>query len=345
MSNLCTGGGSDANASAQEFVTGFGYTWNDADPLASQYASVIAKNNPVAGTGFSNGWAALAEACMRTRAVLFCNSQPGDCAAPGESQANGAAGTLADIQLGGESATLGISAAALGAQIAGDTALVGTLGAVTAGVGLVLAPIITIFANHAAAEARQSNALCKLCPEVTSAISQIDAAVLTGKASVSQGLAALGSIQQQFKQATLTLTKRCNAFCGYNAVIQCLYDISSAFYQNALNPPAASVASSLDNALSGTGETFDPGMPGLFVPPVPSASSAGNGGLSIAQAIALQRQNTLPLATNTSETVNQQNLAQLAGAPVSFPAQTVTISGPVLVAVLVAIIFLFMGKR
>src|SRR5271168_795716 len=79
---ICVGGGqhsaSSLSASAQAYVTGFGFSWNSADPFAIVYPLILSQYRPV-GQAAGGAWDALATACMMTRAMLFCNSTPDDC--------------------------------------------------------------------------------------------------------------------------------------------------------------------------------------------------------------------------------------------------------------------------
>src|SRR5271163_1340479 len=79
---VCVGGGQHAASSyattPQAYVTAFGYSWNSADPFASVYKLILSQYRPV-GQLAGGAWDALAEACMRTRNMLFCNNVPADC--------------------------------------------------------------------------------------------------------------------------------------------------------------------------------------------------------------------------------------------------------------------------
>lgn len=232
MACVCVGGGggcSVASTTVQQYLTAFGYVYNPSDPLASAYPVIIAKHNPSPGTTNGKAWAQLAEACLRARNLLYCKSVPFDC--------GGASGNpLGSFQLAGQLGSTGISAGNLAATAAGFAGT--TLSAVTFGAGAALTGIIDYFEAHAAAEARQANALCGLCPQFSQAMQQIDALVKNGSISQSQGIQAMQTLALQFKGQDAALTKACNAFCGYNAIVDCMADESSYLYAIDAPPPA-----------------------------------------------------------------------------------------------------------
>lgn len=239
----CIGGGSqDAwlTLSAQEILSAFGYPYDQSDPLAATYPQVAAKNNPyVKGSKWYQPFNNFAEACMRARAVLFCNSSPGDC--EGGQVIIGADNSTS--RLVGTIGNLGIQGAQIGGELAGLTgAALGTLGAVTAGAGFVLSAVISAFQQHAQAVARQATALCELAPEMSGYILQIDGAVQSGEITIAQAQGGIAQLATAFQNAIASLEKNCNAFCMYRALIQCVSDITPFYYQAVA--PLASAPSS-----------------------------------------------------------------------------------------------------
>lgn len=227
----CIGGGCEPTSTdVKAWVAAFGYVYDANDPLESYYKEVIAtypesKNGPV--------WSALAEACMRTRAILFCNSTPGDVGG----LKNGS--TATNIPGIGAIAFQGAQVGESIATAAG--AVLGALGPITAGVGSILGPILQLFQAHAKAVAAQANALNSLTPLATQSIRQCDAAVQNGSATPEQGVTFLHSLAQTISQQDAGLTKSCNAFCGYNAIVNAMADVSVYFYQLSAAAQAQSV--------------------------------------------------------------------------------------------------------
>ena len=219
----------------EQYVEAFGYAYNANDSLQDQYASVLAAiaasdNIP---SSEQSAWKSLGEACMRTRSLLYCSNTPGDCTTTKQSVNAAAASNLASVsQVGGLAKTgIGATGTILGATgIASGVVLSG----ITLGAGIILTAILTIFENHAAAEAKQANALCALCPEASAAIQATDLAVLSGQATPSQGIANLKALAQSFRNSTAGLTKACNAFCGYAAILDAIAAESDYFYTTQL---------------------------------------------------------------------------------------------------------------
>jgi hypothetical protein len=227
---LCVGGGGNCNpfegtATVQDYLNGFGYTYNPNDPLASVYPQIISQNTPksLVNTKFAKGFAIFAEACLRSRTLLYCNRTPGDGTTPA-SVSSSAAALRVDSQLGLSAAGIGVGIASKLGAITGG--LAGALGAATAGAGIAIGVLLQIYANHAAAVARQANALGTLCPEATAVMNSIDSAVQSGQISQSDGSAALSQLAATFKANTASLYKDCNAFCAYYAILEMQMQIS-----------------------------------------------------------------------------------------------------------------------
>lgn len=218
--SFCIGGGCvPTSTDPSAWVSAFGYTYNPSDPLASVYGDLIA--NAPNGLTAQLAWKALAEACMRTRAMLFCNQTPGDSGSTYSSSNNS--------NLLGVSVQLGQSGAALGEGVAG-VAATSALGAATAGVGIVFSALLSAIQAHAQAEARQANALSSLGPYVTECIRKADIAVAQGAAPED----AISFLQQSFmavKNSWAPLLKSCNAFCWYNAILDLIVQVSAQYYQ------------------------------------------------------------------------------------------------------------------
>lgn len=236
---VCIGGGSqDAwiNLSAEQIVTGFGFGFDSSDPLVTTYQAIAKQYNPYAvGSKWYPGFLAFAEACMRTRAILFCNSEPGDC--------TGSASSVSASDFGTTETLASVDQSGIVAVVSSGIAK--SLGAVASAVPIVgqaaqeiLTEITQAFAAHAQAEARQSTALCRLAPELTANIVQIDAGVSSGQYDPISAGTAIAQMANQFQSAIASLTKNCNAFCMYTALIKCLAE-ATPYYYDAIAPVAA----------------------------------------------------------------------------------------------------------
>jgi hypothetical protein len=179
------------------------------------------------GSKFEKGYRALAEACLRARALLYCNNTPGDAGTTSAGISQNVAGYAANIAISG--AQIGEAAA--------QVAITSTLGLATAGIGLAIGPILAIFQNHAKAVTAQANALSTLCPQASVAIQKFDNAVFTGQATPAQAQLATQQLAASMAASVKSLTKNCNAFCAYNAILQAFVAIAPAYYQQGLNPP------------------------------------------------------------------------------------------------------------
>src|SRR5271156_5251788 len=119
-SEICVGGGQHAASSysinPQDYVVGFGFSWNSADIYAPIYSLILSQYRPV-GQLAGNAWDALCIACMRTRSMLFCNNTADDCGVtPNLAGGLTALRSASGLGLSGASAGIGI-ANALGAGI------------------------------------------------------------------------------------------------------------------------------------------------------------------------------------------------------------------------------------
>jgi hypothetical protein len=210
--NVCVGGGSNSSFSSnpQDYVTQFGYVWSSTDPYAVVYPLILAQLRPKSQKA-GGPWDALCEACMRTRAILFCNTKPGDCQ-------TSVLGT-SSLSLVSSTSKLALSGAQLGESIAGVAS--SALGVATLGIGIILSGVLQIFQAHAAAEARQSSALCGIAGPATNAIQATDAAVASGQASPAQGYATMQQIYTAMVGSLASIYKSGNAADGYDEIMEC----------------------------------------------------------------------------------------------------------------------------
>lgn len=225
--NVCIGGGETDvfSSSAQDYVTKFGYLWNPSDPFAVVYPLILNQYRP-SGQKAGGPWDALAEGCMRTRAILFCNKTPGDCAVASSSAPS--LGTLTGVSVASK---LGTTAASVVGGIAGVASVTGPI---AAGVGIAVSTILQVFQAHAAAEARQSTALCGISGPTTNAIQSVDAAIAQGQDTPASGAAAMSYIYSQMVAALGSIFKKGNAADGYERVMQC--QVALAQYRYGIVP-------------------------------------------------------------------------------------------------------------
>lgn len=251
--NVCIGGGETDvfSSNAQDYVTKFGYLWNPSDPFAVAYPLIINQYRP-SGQKPGGPWDALAEGCMRTRAILFCNKTPGDCA----SYSSGAP-SLGTIQGVSAAAKIGTTATSVIGSIAGIASVTGPI---AAGVGIAVSEILQVFQAHAAAEQRQSTALCGIAGPTTNAIQGVDAAIAQGQDTPASGAAAMSYIYSQMVAALGSIFKKGNAADGYERVMQC--QVALAQYRYGIIPLPVPLGGSLQTAtvtpIAGTSEVETP---------------------------------------------------------------------------------------
>lgn len=247
---FCIGGGCvPTTTHVSAWVEAFGYSYDANDPLLSTYRDLIAQS-PVAH--YNNAaWEALAEACMRTRALLFCNQSPGDAGSTNATaqQSN----LLPALGVAQQGISVGLNSAAQSAS-QGATGIVGTIGKLAGpigiGVSLVFSEILSAFEHHAQAVKAQANALSTLCPYFTEAVRKADYAVFNGQATPDEAIQFLQQVGMSLKSSVASLTKSCNAFCWYNGIVDLIVAVSPMFYQYA---PQVSGSQSNENIPSDVG--------------------------------------------------------------------------------------------
>lgn len=236
MTQLCIGGGSHPNADAGDILAAFGvqgpYWLTDAQYLTFCKSPAGENWTPTSPTDIGPyGYGGMVLACVKSRSLLFCNATPGDVAQTNALQQTAQIGTLSDLQKSvGAAVSLAGVGTAVGAHLAGLAATSSVVPIVGTAIGLVSGIVISIMEHHAAAVKTQATALGQLCPQVTTLIAQLDAAVKIGTDSPTQAQTALQNISQQFKQAIAPYTKQCNAFCYYAAILDSIVASSQAVY-------------------------------------------------------------------------------------------------------------------
>ena len=280
---VCVGGGggcSIASTTVEQYLTAFGYVYNDSDPLSDTYQSIMGAVVTKDGvTGNIAAWKALCEACLRARGLLYCSNNPGDCGTTRQATNQAALTNLKSLGIAGQIAGQGISIGSQIASLAGQAG--GILSAATFGASALLTGILTILQNHAKAEANQANVLCELCPQVTAAIISTDAAIYAGSDSQQAGIANVQEVASQFRETVAPLTHGQDAFAGYAAICDALAMQTSYLYMIAFSGQqtptnaAQPVASATQNNASAAVTTSS----GLSAANIPGASTGINSAL------------------------------------------------------------------
>jgi hypothetical protein len=188
--------------------------------IDKQYAIVALRNKPA---GAPDGFAVLAEACLRARGMLYHKSSPGDCG-----QASAVPGGLPSAQI------VGLSGMAASGVIGGLGAA-GTLsGAATLGIGtavsLAVAGISAIFTHHDQAVKNEQATICQVASYFNGLIVQIDDAVLSGQITYDQGITYMKQVTNQAISGLQSIYKPCNAACVYQGVLRAHADFAAWFY-------------------------------------------------------------------------------------------------------------------
>lgn len=221
---ICVGGGETSasafSTNAQDYVQGFGFNWNPNDPFASVYPLILSVYRPP-GHLSGGSWDALAEACMRTRTMLFCNKVPYDCLSGPV-----AAGT-GNEKLISAASGIGVSVASVFVPLPG--------------VGQLINGIIGTFAAHAQAEAKQSNTLCAACGSASEGIQSFDNAVASNAADAGSAYQGMNQLSLQFAGFLAQIYKKGNAADGYERIMKCQLLLSS--YGYGLTPLPVSIES------------------------------------------------------------------------------------------------------
>lgn len=168
---------------------------------------------------------------LRERVMDYKKKTPGDC------------GTDTKLELGVLKKSLSFVGPGLGtatsvsAITAGATAGITTaLSVATAGAGLILAPILAIFAHHAQAVAKEQGTLCQVAAAFNSSYPAIDDAVAMGQVSVDEALRMVRNLNSQLKSALEPIRKTCNFACGTIAMLDAMEDYAVSLYP-AIAPP------------------------------------------------------------------------------------------------------------
>lgn len=265
MSQLCIGGGSHPSASANQLLSAFGI----AGPFAIDDATALTFANDALPGGFtrcasptdigSYGWCAMAIACIKARALLFCTRIPGDVAQTQQLQQIASASNAQQLQTG-----------MVAIQAASNIPVIGQ------GIAQIGSAIMGIFAHHAQAVKTQADALGTLCPAVSASLAQIDKAVETGAMTASQAQSYLSQLLQQFNAAIAQYIKTCNAFCYYSAILNAIVRSSPYVYAGttmtdssgtpvSTTGPVQNPVSAISPVFGGSGSPAQSSSSGIFL--------------------------------------------------------------------------------
>jgi hypothetical protein len=171
------------------------------------------------------------------RRILYYKKTPGDC---GSTTTVSPSNLATGLKYGG----LGIGTASSVSTLAlGATAGLSVgLGVATAGVGLILAPIMGILQHHQQAVANEQATVCAVATASAQAIPQVDALVKSGQITAKQGIDAMTLVVQQLTTALQPILKGCNAACCYIAELNAHLDFARIYYMD-ISPSQSPVTS------------------------------------------------------------------------------------------------------
>jgi hypothetical protein len=214
--------------------------WTVPDPVPDAVYASIAQQVAAEGFPAQDNSAALIEAELRSRHVLYWEKTPplvvngkfvqyGDCGSP----------NAANIPTGGLTAVSDVSAglgAGVGVSAGVVTALGGSAAATAAGLGalnavpivgtiaaLALLPFEIIFAHHAAAVAKEQSSNCAAWTEFNQWLDAVDNAVATGQVLPADGVTMCQQLYQQASAEVSGVSAACtpgntNAACDLKAI-------------------------------------------------------------------------------------------------------------------------------
>jgi hypothetical protein len=211
------------------------------------------------------------------------------------------AGNPAYIPGTSECAASGISAAAKYVGLAGSgagLALTGVVqegllvaGPATLGISIAIATIVGIFStilnHHAQAVKKEQNVLCSAVPAANNYLQIIEQGVQSGLATPQQGIDALNSLVNDFKNAVSSIEKNCNAACVMTEELQAVVLVKQSEYQDMITAQqaqaeAAAAAQAAANAAAAATaaqpvQVVTPSRPNTTAPAavVPASSYAG----------------------------------------------------------------------
>jgi hypothetical protein len=238
--------------------------WTVPDPVPDAVYASIAQQVAAEGFPAQDNSAALIEAELRSRHVLYWEKTPplvvngkfvnyGDCGAP----------NAANVPTGGLTAVSDVSAgigAGVGVAAGAVTALGGSAAATAAGLGLLnavpivgtvaalaLLPFEVIFAHHAAAVAKEQSSNCAAWVEFNQWLDAVDNAVETGQVLPADGVTMCQQLYQQASSAVSGVSAACtpgntNAACDLKAIANGCVLLRQWMYSNLpqFNPASSS---------------------------------------------------------------------------------------------------------
>jgi len=237
------------NYTVEQWLTQYGFSYNSNDPFADVYQVVALRNMPssVPNPPGQQNTANLIEACLRARAFLDKDGNGKVCGLPGGTSGQTQitpSPVSTGLQLGVAGATSTVSilgAAAPGLLSVGVSA---GLGVATAGIGLILGPLISLINAKAERQEQEDNVLCNVSTAFNSSLPNLDSYVRSGGISVTDAVGSLTTVLQQLIQQIEGLEqKNCNAACVYETVLKAHLDFAANIYY-----PAISGQSQVPNA-------------------------------------------------------------------------------------------------
>jgi hypothetical protein len=196
----------------------------------SLYQTIAQRNAPPNAPA---DFAAICEANLRARGLIYFKNSPGDCGAPAK-PASPLTGLF--LSAGGAGGAIALT----GLKSAGIFSGAATLGIGTA-VTFAISGIEDIFAHHAEAVANEQQTICSVASYFNPLIAQIDQAVESGQITAQQGIAYLAQAANTAISGLATIEKACNAACVYQAILKAHVDFASSAYP-AISPVASGAA-------------------------------------------------------------------------------------------------------
>lgn len=183
---------------------------------------------------------------LRVNRVIYWKNTPqnlvGDC--DQNSAPNGLPTGIKASQLGitgvGTVAGIATGIGGAGASIAGIGAA--ALGAAAAGAGLVLIPIMAIFAHHAQAVQTEQQTLCQVAIQYDQFADAIEQAIASGQVPLQDALAKLNSVLSSIDSGLASIEKPYNAPYGYRRAVKALGLFNAEVVYPSLVPGIASKA-------------------------------------------------------------------------------------------------------
>jgi hypothetical protein len=186
---------------------------------------------------------------------------------PGTSECS-ATGQSTNVKLAQVSGTMAITginvAAALSTRV--GAAIGAALGPLTLGLSTLVGLLPLLFGHHAQKVKKEQSMLCAAVPAANNYLQIIDQAVSSGQVTPAQGIAALNSLQSDFRSQVSSIIKgdsptasQCNAACVMYSQLKAIVAFKVSQYQDLQTSSAtaggavSSVTSAISSAVASTG--------------------------------------------------------------------------------------------